>query len=230
MRKWIKGGLIVLILLIVCIIIDIVSIYTRSEPIFAIKDKYDDQVYRGLLYDTYNCQQFSVSQIYPKWVKYICNKNAITGKITSIENNYVVITANNNNPYINKGDEAYILLDEHIKINGSSNLIIGQCIEITPTTVEETYPVRILTETINIVLCNNNVEIMNIIDESEVCAEALEEIYKDDEYTYYLPCIKSEMIKVIYSDNTELTLKKAFENSRITISDLDKFNIQYYKE
>ncbi|MBR5228103.1 MAG: hypothetical protein IKV94_05665 [Clostridia bacterium] len=61
------------------------------------------------------------------------------------------------------------------------------------------------------------------------CAEMLEEIYKDSNYTYYLSCLKSKYIEVRYSDGTKETIKEALKNGNIKISDLDKFNIEFFK-
>ena len=75
-----------------------------------------------------------------------------------------------------------------------------------------------------------------IIDESKnikdfTCAEALEEIYRDDEYIYFLSCMKSKYIKVNYSpghfsENITIALKEG----RVKISDLDIFKIDYIKK
>lgn len=82
---------------------------------------------------------------------------------------------------------------------------------------------------------NPNLKVKNIIDESYdiknfICAQALEPFYSDDNYTYYFGCIKSSYIKVIYEDDTEDSIQNALENGRITIKDLDKYNIGYGKE
>ena len=68
-------------------------------------------------------------------------------------------------------------------------------------------------------------------NENFTCASALEEIYKDDEYIYYLPCQKSQYIKVIYAPNEyQEGLKSSLEDGTIKISDLDEFNIEYIKK
>ena len=75
-----------------------------------------------------------------------------------------------------------------------------------------------------------------IIDESKnikdfICAEALEEIYRDDVYIYFLSCMKSEYIKVNYSpDHFSENIKTALKKGRVKISDLDRFKIDYIKE
>ena len=62
------------------------------------------------------------------------------------------------------------------------------------------------------------------------CLSGLEEIYLDNDYIYYLPCIKSEYIKVIFQDNKELSLIEALKYNKVSIEDLDRFNIKYYKK
>ena len=63
------------------------------------------------------------------------------------------------------------------------------------------------------------------------CDTALEEIYRDNKYIYYLPCIKSTYIKVIYAPNNyQEGLKVSLEERRIKINDLDRFNIEYIKQ
>ena len=75
-----------------------------------------------------------------------------------------------------------------------------------------------------------------IIDESKnikdfTCAEALEEIYRDDEYIYFLSCMKSEYIKVNYSPNHfSENITTALKEGKVKISDLDIFKIDYIKK
>lgn len=75
-----------------------------------------------------------------------------------------------------------------------------------------------------------------IIDESKnikdfTCAEALEEIYRDDEYIYFLSCMKSEYIKVNYSPNHfSENITTVLKEGRVKISDLDRFKIDYIKK
>lgn len=79
--------------------------------------------------------------------------------------------------------------------------------------------------------CSN---IFEIVDRSlEIkdfsCAEALEEIYEDSNYIYYLSCLKSDYIEVRYENETKEKLQEALKNSHINIKDLDKFEIDYIK-
>lgn len=75
MKKWLKIILGVLGVIILLIGIDIVCIFIINKPLFAIKENSKDSanlVYRGLLYDTYNCHEYSVPQIKAKGSKFTC--------------------------------------------------------------------------------------------------------------------------------------------------------------
>ena len=76
--------------------------------------------------------------------------------------------------------------------------------------------------------------IENIIDTSigtdQVFAAALEEIYEDSQYTYYLGYIKSYAIIVTYINGEKENIKEALANGNITIKDLDLYDIGYIKE
>ena len=61
------------------------------------------------------------------------------------------------------------------------------------------------------------------------CAEALEEFYKDEKYIYYLGCIKSKYIIVIYNNGVTEDIKTAFKNGNVTINDLERYNIDFIK-
>lgn len=78
------------------------------------------------------------------------------------------------------------------------------------------------------------VEIVDIVDQTkngDICtADALEGFYSDDTYDYYFPSIKSGYIIVHYSDGTTQPVREALGDERVTIDDLDRFGIGYYKE
>ena len=73
----------------------------------------------------------------------------------------------------------------------------------------------------------NNV---HIVDTTDVCAEALEEIYRDDENIYYLPCIKSANITIKLADGNEYPLRVALENELVTIAELRTLGLSMYIE
>lgn len=62
------------------------------------------------------------------------------------------------------------------------------------------------------------------------CAEA-EELFYEDETTYYwFNVIKSHYIIVTYSNGDSEDVKTALNAGRITIADLDEFEIEYHTE
>lgn len=81
----------------------------------------------------------------------------------------------------------------------------------------------------------NNEQKMNfvIIDKGEeeqlTCASALEEFYEDKNYIYEWSCVKNSYMIVRYENGTTQLVSEALKDGNITITDLDKNNIQYYK-
>lgn len=78
------------------------------------------------------------------------------------------------------------------------------------------------------------ITVTNIIDRTKTefigTADALEGFYTDEEYRYSFPSIKSRYIDVYYSDGTSEKIKDALAAGRVTIADLDTFDIDYYKD
>lgn len=60
--------------------------------------------------------------------------------------------------------------------------------------------------------------------------EALQPFCIDENYIYSFPSIRSDYVIVKLSDGKEITVKNALAKGLITITDLDRWNIQYYKE
>jgi len=75
-------------------------------------------------------------------------------------------------------------------------------------------------------------EIENIIFHSERGgeSEALERFYSDDKYDYYFPTIRNYVVIVYFKDGTEQTVKEALAEGKITINDLDLYEIEYYAD
>lgn len=161
MRKWVKiilgvfGGIILLF------VIDLICIFTIKKPLFAIKEDTGDSVnivYRGLLYDTLYCHEYSMPQIKAKGTKISCAVERVEiGKVVSIKDK----TKN--------------------KLNFA-------------------------------------------------CAEVLQSFYEDDMYKYFWNCMKNKYMIVQYESGFEEPVSDALKYGTITISDLDRFDISYYKE
>ena len=77
-------------------------------------------------------------------------------------------------------------------------------------------------------------DVVDIMDTTKdikdfACAEALEEFYSDDNYSYCWNCIKDKYMIVRYESGYEETISSALKNSTIDISDLDRYDIKYYR-
>lgn len=73
-------------------------------------------------------------------------------------------------------------------------------------------------------------DIKNTSKSDDVCADALEEFYQDNNYKYSFPCMMSSKIIVYFNDGTQEYVRDALNKKDIEISDLDKYKIKYLKE
>jgi len=80
---------------------------------------------------------------------------------------------------------------------------------------------------------DTDIKLVNIVDLTEVnqlsTDSALEEFFKDADYTYYFPSIKSEYIECQFSNGDRVKFVEAFNSGKVTISDLDTYDIFYWK-
>lgn len=71
----------------------------------------------------------------------------------------------------------------------------------------------------------------SIYDYSEECTEDRELIYEDEEYRYYLNCMKSNEAFIHFDvSNLKMTLKYALDNNYITIEQLEEYDNVLIKE
>lgn len=154
MKKIIKIILLCAGFITLLVIVDLVCIFTIKRPLFAIKNN-NQNVYKGIFYDTYDCFDYPTLQIKLKTTKFTC-----LTKNTSYENRIVSIKN---------------------------------------------------------------------VNENKICADALEEFYEDDEYTYYWRCIMDDFIIVEYENGSKQKVSESLKNKTITIKDLDDYNISYIK-
>ncbi|MBQ8219506.1 MAG: hypothetical protein IJZ79_07120 [Bacilli bacterium] len=93
MKKW----KIIILGIILLFIIDLICIFIFHRPIFAIKEDNGDSVdiiYRGILYDTYNCHDESLIQITYKKSKFNCSKNIKIKEFVNYDFKVIVSTPN----------------------------------------------------------------------------------------------------------------------------------------
>ena len=82
---------------------------------------------------------------------------------------------------------------------------------------------------------NAKLEVVDIHDGTKdikdlMVADALEYFFEDENNKYYFSAIISQYIIVTYNDGTSEDIASAFKNGKVTIADLDKFDIDYYTE
>jgi len=87
MKKWLKVILGIVCIIVLTIVIDLVCIFTINRPIFSQREDYGTHaIYKGLFFNTYNCPEYSVSQIKAKWNKFTCSvERTDIGKVVSIK-------------------------------------------------------------------------------------------------------------------------------------------------
>ncbi len=77
----------------------------------------------------------------------------------------------------------------------------------------------------------NGYQILEVEDRTKednyTCAQALEKIYEDDNNEYYFNCIKSQDIIVKYVNGEQENIILALARGRITLKDLDAWEIRY---
>ena len=72
-----------------------------------------------------------------------------------------------------------------------------------------------------------------IIDNTEVCDQALEKFYEDDKYEYYFPCIKSGNVlihfgKYFSGEEMQMPVKEALTKKYVTIEQLQEKGLKFY--
>ena len=75
----------------------------------------------------------------------------------------------------------------------------------------------------------NKIVDYKIVDDTTSCEEELEEIYKDNKSTYYLPCVKSANIKLVWDNGETDLLKNAINNGKVTIESLKEHGLEIYE-
>lgn len=96
MKKWVKITLGVVGVVILLFAIDLICIFTINRPLFAIKTENNgsvNNVYKGLFYDTYICNDYSTIQITYKGSKFSCNDTIKIKEFKNYDFSVVVTTS-----------------------------------------------------------------------------------------------------------------------------------------
>lgn len=94
--KIILGGIGIIVLLFA---LDLICILTFNRPLFAIKQDNGDSVnivYKGILYDTYNCHDYTSSHIVFKGSKFSCSQEIKINEFVNYDFSVVVTTPTEN--------------------------------------------------------------------------------------------------------------------------------------
>ena len=75
----------------------------------------------------------------------------------------------------------------------------------------------------------SKLEVTDIVLPPDIYDDAIQLFYSDDEYEYYFPAMIMYSLKVHYSDGSTQNAKDAIDEGNITLADLDRFEIKYYK-
>ena len=70
---------------------------------------------------------------------------------------------------------------------------------------------------------------IEIIDATYSCAQVIEKFYEDDKYTYHFPCAKSSSTFVKFSNGKKMLVTKALDEKLVTIDELEKAGLKFYK-
>lgn len=95
MKKWMKIILWVIGFILTLIVIDLICIFTIHRPLLAVREA-NENIYRGLLYDTLYCSENEKPQIKPKGTKISCivsnydQRDSITLKDLNDVNNKII--------------------------------------------------------------------------------------------------------------------------------------------
>ena len=95
MKRFLKIILIGLGIITLCIILDLICIFKINRPLFAIRQDNGDSVniiYKGILYDTYNCHEHSSMQIVFKGKKFSCDNTISIKKFNNYDFSVTVTT------------------------------------------------------------------------------------------------------------------------------------------
>ena len=69
-----------------------------------------------------------------------------------------------------------------------------------------------------------------IQDETVICPQILEEIARDETSVYYLSCLKSNTVFLMYNSGNKVSVRRALNTGMVTIEELISAGLEVYKE
>jgi len=71
MKKILKILISILVVIVMCLVLDLIFIFTTNRPLFAIQVR-QPYTYIGIFYNVYNCPEYPMAQIKSKNTKFYC--------------------------------------------------------------------------------------------------------------------------------------------------------------
>lgn len=110
---------------------------------------------------------------------------------------------------------------------------IGKCHNDSPNSDDGKYKVNILSLSY-VCISSFDVDIASpgdytIIDKTKECDQALEEIERDYKYIYYLDCIKSNTVFLVYENGDKISVNDALATNRVSINELIDKGLKVYQ-
>lgn len=223
MEDYVKKGIKVILgvigTILLLFVVDLICIFAINRPLFAIK-KDNGSIYRGILYDTYNCTEYSVPQIKAKWTKYACpmyeendddDEYTFLGYISEAYPTYLIIEPFDD--IVRKSaDKIHIALDKENGINYG----IGEYVKITyDGRIKESYPAQIDAIKIEDTLIDN-FEIL--FHEKNNGKQLVERGTDKKKYSYHVYLVNGDVEIII--GNKKYTLEEALNENKITMEEI----------
>ena len=182
----------------------------------------EQDVYKGLFYNTYSCYKGDSVKLKTKFTKFTCSISSVEGRelygtITNVSDNYLTLKLEDSK------ESLKISLENNPTIIGAYGVYEGQyiLIELLDELTKNTKSVSI--DEINVIE-NNGKDYSNmafiIVDNVSSCPQSLEKIHNDGMYEYYLPCIKSSNVYIKFSNGDKVPIKAALARGYVTAQDL----------
>ena len=91
MPRMLKVVLILVSIIVLLFVIDVVCVFIIGRPFFSIKGS-SENMYNGLFYDVYNCDEYSIPQIKAKGAKFSC---LVDNDLNKVNNKIIEYFSNN---------------------------------------------------------------------------------------------------------------------------------------
>ena len=164
---------------------------------------------------------------------------AFEATVLAVEEGYLLVQPKEGTPEAKSADRIQVPIPaEHSwPLPRAKDLVTvyygGDIMESYPARLHTVFRVEILAEA-NEKAGQPEVYVTDIVDGAESGGiptdEAVEPFWRDGEFEYSFPSIRSHLVQVQLSDGRTLPVKEALEAGVIAVADLDTFGIRYYAE